>query len=286
MKLTGEQVKEAMFRAAVSCCDYKEIHYDKIAEILNKWIENEPVLKPKEFDPVELLLEVLKKLDKIQEQLTSLSGENKKEMSDNEVWEMLKKLNETSKIWPHLGQDFNKCEGCPFYNKPIWSIINPCEKCQGWVWRQQNTIQTHTTTTTMPLQNHTAQINIELENIQQSPQKETQEKSCNNCNNRFNDNGEVNEECVGCVQQNRFNRTFYTNWESEPTPQEKSCATCKDGPLQQTSCETSKCYLNENRPHWQPKETPQDESCKNCSIDKYCDGYCSGFQAKDDQESR
>lgn len=23
----------------------------------------------------------------------------------------------------------NKCEGCPYYNQPYWSIISPCENC-------------------------------------------------------------------------------------------------------------------------------------------------------------
>lgn len=44
MKLTGELVKEALYRAAVISCDYGVTHYDKVAEILNKFLENEPKL--------------------------------------------------------------------------------------------------------------------------------------------------------------------------------------------------------------------------------------------------
>lgn len=80
--------------------------------------------------------------------------------------------------------------------------------------------------------------------------------------------------------------------------QEKSCATCGHFDI---ICKKDWC--GDNYKGWQPKDnqakfcvesfnTPsgkkdnQDENCRNCSIDKYCDGYCSGFQPKDNQESR
>lgn len=25
--------------------------------------------------------------------------------------------------------DYNPCQGCDFFNKPYWSIVNPCKNC-------------------------------------------------------------------------------------------------------------------------------------------------------------
>lgn len=113
-----------------------------ITEKLNKLLENKPVLKPKELDPIELMFEVLKKLDKIQEQLTSFAGENKKEITEIKPMDS---DGSTPQDWSYIP---NKCEGCPYYGVPMLTINPPCKGCFGWLWRQQYVPTTYVTTTT------------------------------------------------------------------------------------------------------------------------------------------
>lgn len=42
-------------------------------------------------------------------------------------------------------QNYNPCMGCQWYNKPYWSVVNPCHNCHKFY----NTV-TYTTTTTLP----------------------------------------------------------------------------------------------------------------------------------------
>lgn len=257
MKLTGEQVEKAFYETTGFGMSGSTLEY--FTDYLNKLLENEP----KEFKiTLTALKELTEKLDKIQEQLTSFAdGDISKQFAlflekqtkrDSDILKEIAILDEKVKErWgDNYRVEFDIDPECG--SGSVQFLVNDSQESIDDFHKKDNYESGRNT-------GIHALLTIDWDKFEQSPQKEIQEKSCDNCDKRFNDNGEVNEDCVGCVKQDKFDKIFYTHWESEETPQEKSCENCNNYDQCYTTRTLCSFYVNETEhksllDRWQPKQ--------------------------------